>query len=252
MSAMAEAQKKDHIYMYQFSNKGTGSSATISHFCAKLQVWLELAGLPYTLINHELPAGPYNKLPYIELNGEQYGETAIIIDMLSNKYDKDFDSGLSNEQKALGNAVKRMFEEHTFFLCVNDRWFNNLDLFGGHFIGTVQSYPVFMRPLVKQIAKRRLLGATYTQGVGRLPEEERKKRLHEDISALSTILGEKKYILSDDKPTTVDATVFGFMWCELGVDPEYEKVCAFCQECKKYDNLMSYYERMMKLMNRSK
>lgn len=171
--------------------------------------------------------------------------------MLSSKFKKNLDSGLSDHQKGISNAVKRMFEEHTFFLCVNDRWFNYPDLFS-QYLGTIQTYPVFLRPLVKMIAKRRLLGATYAQGIGRLPEEERKNRLSQDISGLSKILGEKKYILSDDKPTSVDATVFGFMWAELGVDSEYEKVNAFCQECKKYDNLMGYYERMVKLMEDAK
>ncbi|KAF4652903.1 hypothetical protein FOL47_010802 [Perkinsus chesapeaki] len=242
MSA-ATSELKDHVYMYIFSNKGSGPSPTVSHFCAKLQVWLDLAGVPYSLINQETPAGPYNKLPYIKLNGEEYGDSSIIIDTLSHKLNKNLDKTLDEKQKAAGLAVKRMIEEHTFFLLVDDRWSNHPDLFS-EYLGTVQSYPSLMRPIVKMVARRRLLGATYSQGVGRLPDEEKKKRLSQDVSSLASILGNKSYMLTNDEPTEIDATVFGFMLAELGIDPEYTKVSAFCQECQKYDNLMSYYERM--------
>ncbi|KAF4711738.1 hypothetical protein FOZ63_005881, partial [Perkinsus olseni] len=66
------------------------------------------------------PRSRSGKVPYIELNGQVYGDSSAIVEMLSEKYNKDLDADLSPEQKAMSVAVQRMVEEHAYFLSVAD------------------------------------------------------------------------------------------------------------------------------------
>jgi hypothetical protein len=56
--------------------------------------------------------GPKGKNPWIELDGEPIGDTELIIEFLFKRYGVDLDAGLSSEQKAIGLAWRRTFEEH--------------------------------------------------------------------------------------------------------------------------------------------
>ena len=54
-------------------------------------------------------------LPFIELNGEEIADSAVIIKELSQKFDKDMDSGLDNGQKNVSHAMISMIENHLFW-----------------------------------------------------------------------------------------------------------------------------------------
>ncbi|KAF4655769.1 hypothetical protein FOL47_009281 [Perkinsus chesapeaki] len=233
MSLRTPNYEKDHVYVYVFINDaGDGEVSSGSHFCAKLHVWLELAGLPYTLCRATGPGGPYGKVPFIELNGETYGDSSAIIKMLSDKYDKDLDADLSPEQKASSKAVQRMVEEHTYFLTLADIAFQKeaFDVLTDKLMHLNALTKWFVPSFVLRNFKANLNG----QGIGRLPEKERNDRMREDVEALSVILGEKKYVANDVKPTTVDATVFGYLWACFDTDTSLTKFMSSYTECKKY------------------
>jgi hypothetical protein len=52
------------------------------------------------------------QLPFIELNGEEIADSAIIVKELSQRYEKDIDACLTNDQKALSHAMISMIENH--------------------------------------------------------------------------------------------------------------------------------------------
>jgi len=82
-------------------------------FAIKLLAWLELTGIPYEQIIEDNPRkGPKGKNPWIELDSERIGDSELIIELLSRRFGIDLDAGLSNEQKAVGLAWRRTFEEH--------------------------------------------------------------------------------------------------------------------------------------------
>ena len=81
-------------------------------FAIKLLAWLELAGIPHEQVIEDNPRGPKGKNLWLELDGEPIGDTELIIDLLSKRYGADLDAGLSSEQKAIGLAWRRTFEEH--------------------------------------------------------------------------------------------------------------------------------------------
>ncbi|KAF4687595.1 hypothetical protein FOZ60_003760 [Perkinsus olseni] len=237
---------KDHIYAYVITNRGDGTASSPSHFCTKLHIWLELSGLPYTLVGVGRPDGPYGKVPYIELNGKAYGDSSAIVEMLSEKYNKDLDADLSPEQKAMSVALQRMVEEHAYFLTVAD-----MSLQEGAFdilVNKLMKLSTVAKWVFPTFLMRSLKACLNGQGIGRLPEAERRQRMELDIEALSVILGNKKYFVNDKRPTTIDATVFGYLWSNFDTDSEFTKFMSCCEECRKYDNLMAYYNRMREMM----
>lgn len=52
------------------------------------------------------------QLPFVEVNGEEIADSAIIIKELSQKFGHDLDSGLTAEQKNIAHASICMVENH--------------------------------------------------------------------------------------------------------------------------------------------
>nr|CAD7569283.1 unnamed protein product [Timema californicum] len=52
------------------------------------------------------------QLPFVELNGEEIADSAIILKELGQRYDKDLDAGLTNDQKNMAHAMISMIENH--------------------------------------------------------------------------------------------------------------------------------------------
>lgn len=54
-------------------------------------------------------------LPFIELNGEEIADSTVIIKELAQKFGKDLDAGLDNNQKNVSHAMISMIENHLFW-----------------------------------------------------------------------------------------------------------------------------------------
>lgn len=52
------------------------------------------------------------QLPFVELNGEEIADSAIILKELAQQFEKDLDAGLSNDQKNVSHAMISMIENH--------------------------------------------------------------------------------------------------------------------------------------------
>jgi glutathione S-transferase len=54
-----------------------------SPFCVKLELWLKLAGIPYTVQYQVMPGkAPKKKIPYIVEGGRMMGDSTLIIEHL--------------------------------------------------------------------------------------------------------------------------------------------------------------------------
>lgn len=51
-------------------------------------------------------------LPFVELNGEEIADSALIIKELSQKYNQDLDAALTADQRNLAHAIISMVENH--------------------------------------------------------------------------------------------------------------------------------------------
>lgn len=56
------------------------------------------------------------QLPFIELNGEEIADSAIIIKELSSKYEKNLDAALTSEQRNVSYAMIAMLENHLIWI----------------------------------------------------------------------------------------------------------------------------------------
>ncbi len=52
------------------------------------------------------------QLPFVELNGEEIADSAVIIKELAKHFDKDFDAQLTSEQRNVAHATAAMLDNH--------------------------------------------------------------------------------------------------------------------------------------------
>src|SRR6187549_1514006 len=89
----------------------------LSPFCCKLETWLRIAKIPYTVVETSDPrTAPRRKLPYIEDEGRRVADSSVIIDHLARTRALDLDESLSTSQRATAILVQRTLEEHYAFV----------------------------------------------------------------------------------------------------------------------------------------
>src|SRR6056297_2709221 len=94
-----------------------------SPFCVKLETYLRLAKIPYkNKYTIRASINPKNKLPAIKDGDKVLGDSELIIDYLKEKHGDPLDAHLTEEQKALGLLVDRLFSEHAYWCVVCFRW----------------------------------------------------------------------------------------------------------------------------------
>jgi hypothetical protein len=79
----------------------------------KLLAWLELTGIPYDqVVENNSSKGLKGKSPWAEIDGKPMADSELIIDSLSRRHGIDLVEGHSPDQRRLGLAWRRTFEEH--------------------------------------------------------------------------------------------------------------------------------------------
>ncbi len=95
----------------------------VSPFGLKLEAWLRLADIPYTVEpSTDLRRAPKGKLPYVRDEGRLIGDTTLIVEHLKASRGIDPDAGLSARDRAEALALQRLLEEHFYFALVYSRW----------------------------------------------------------------------------------------------------------------------------------
>ncbi len=94
-----------------------------SAFCWKTEALLTLAKLPFEreFVN-DISKMPKGKIPVLDDNGKSIPDSVHIQRYLATQYGFDLDKDLSAEQRAIGEAFRRMVEEHL-------HWVNNYAFF---------------------------------------------------------------------------------------------------------------------------
>ena len=152
------------LTLYQFER--TWGIPNLSPFCCKIETYLRMANIDYT-IKPSLPLGaPKGKLPYIEDSGQALADSRFIITHLKSSH-KNLDSELNAAELATSLALQRLIEEHLFWIALYSRWqytdqnwqVNKQAIFGG--------LPPIIRDIVahgwRKKIKRQILG----HGTGR-------------------------------------------------------------------------------------
>lgn len=214
-----------------------------SPFCVKAAYLLNMSGQMWqredTLDPRKMP---FSKLPVIRTDNRLIADSDGIRCHLEG-LGVDFDQGLSPLDRANARAFTRMAEEHMYFHLVLDRWGND-DVWPIVRDTYFSSIPAFLRRVVTSKMRKTVIRGLHFQGLGRLSETERLRRLEPDIKAISARLGETDFLFGP-KATGVDATVsamLGAMAATPGDTMLKRKVANNAM-------LMGYVDQMETLLN---
>lgn len=203
--------EKDVVYLYQLPRSPLLPS--VSPYCLKVETWLRLNGIKYENVDHKLKyRSKKGRLPFVELNGEEIADSTIILEELRQKFEKDLDATLTNEQKCVSHALIRMIENHLVWVITYWRT-KNLDL-------VLKGYNLNLQQILGSRIPNGILNFFFKITLGR--KGARKVKAHgigefnfdqvvnfgnEDLKALSDVLADKPFFFGDE-PTMLDVVAF--------------------------------------------
>lgn len=202
---------KDVVYLFQFAR--TPTLPSVSPYCLKVETWLRLAGLKYENVDHKMKyRSKKGQLPFVELNGEEIADSTIIIKELSQKFDKDLDASLDNNQKNMSHAMISMIENHLLWVVMWWKSKNPDNVIKGYKMNLQKSLDTripnsILNFFFKYNYSRKGLKKVKAQGIGVHSPEEIDEFGRNDLKVLSDMLGDKPYFFGDE-PTTLDAVAF--------------------------------------------
>jgi len=214
--------EKDVVYLYQFTR--TPVLPSLSPYCLKVETWLRLAGLKYENVDHKMKyKSKKGQLPFVEVNGEEIADSAIIIKELGTRNNSDLDTGLTPEQKNVAHATISMVENH-FAWVVKSFIYNNPDqILQGFKLDLKQTLQKTFPPFILNFLFKRQYKAAAKKvrahGIGVHKPEEIEEFGHNDLTVLSDLLGDKKFFFGDS-PTTLDVVAFANLAQVVFMDKE--------------------------------
>jgi glutathione S-transferase len=201
------------IKLYKFGE--AWGIADPSPFCLKLESFLREARLPYEAVpfdrKRSFAKSPKGKLPFIEEeDGTVLGDSTLIIERLSRTHDIDLDAPLSDQQRAVSLAFRRMLDEHFYWVAVHFRWFEEpgWSVLRQGFFSHIR-WPG--RPLIEWLVRRKIAAALRAQGTGRHSLDEIVQLGCDDIRALSRMLASDAYFFGMDRPTLLDIWAYAYI-----------------------------------------
>lgn len=220
----------------------------MSPYCLKVETWLRLAGLKYENIDHKMKfKSKKGLLPFVELNGEEINDSAVIIKELSQRFDKDLDAGLDSSQKNVSHAMISMIENHLFWVLMWWRTKHPDNIIKGykmnlqHFLGS--RIPNGLLSLFfKYSYTRKGLRKVKAHGIGVHKPEEILEFGQNDLKVLSEMLADKPFFFGDE-PTSLDVVAFANLAQIYFIDKELQyPLQDFMQE--NCANLVGHVNRM--------
>lgn len=187
-----------------------------SPFAVKAEALLAMAGLPFEREFADVRKAPRGKLPVL-VDGERViPDTAHIQAHLERAHGTDFDGDLSDRQRGVATAFRRLIEHHLYFIGGNLRWNDHPDAVRAEYFKAVPG-------LIRGLVFRKVLGdvnrTLHMQGLGRHTREEMVAFGRDDIDAVAGQLGDQAFFLGE-RPTSIDATVYAALAnlidCTLG------------------------------------
>jgi glutathione S-transferase len=183
----------------------------MSPFAVKLETWLRFNKLPYRAVSNDFTKmSSRGQLPFIELNGRQFGDSNIIMENLIGTFHLSIDQNLTTRERAEARLLTVLIEESIFRIIAYQRsidcsWIATDNGVLGHLTG-IKKF-IFQKLVIKKLQKS-YKHTVHVQGIGRKPPQEVDEIAKQDLLILSFYLGDKPYFFGT-KPTTVDATAFG-------------------------------------------
>lgn len=217
---------------------GAWGVSSVSPFCVKLEAFLRMAGVPFENRFGDPRKAPRGKVPWIVDDGEVIADSQRAIVHLTTRHQLKLDERLSQSERTLGHALRRMLEEGTYFGMVWLRWGEPSGWAAYRPVLVGMAPPVIGSALMGLI-RRQMLGQLRAQGTGRYSEHEKHELVIRDFAALAQALGDKPFLFGDE-PTSFDATAYAFVASLLGF-PVSSPARDFAEKC---ENLVAYKNRI--------
>jgi len=215
-----------------------------------VETWLRLAGLNYENVDDKMKLrSKKGQLPIVQLNGEDIAHTDII-KKLGQRFEKDLDAGLSNDQKNVSYTTISMIENHLWWVLI---WWRT------KYPDTViKGYRMNMQNALGTRIPNGILSFCYkfsfapkgakkvkAQGMGMHKPEEIIEFGQNDIKVLSDMLADKPFFFGDE-PTTLDVVAFASLAQIYFIDKEVKfSLRDYMQE--SCPNLVGHVNRMKEM-----
>jgi glutathione S-transferase len=181
-----------------------------SPFCMKVEVFLKLAGLPYTVNDHTLPMRlPKGKLPALRDGDTLVCDSQTILEHLQQHHADRLPPALRQAASGTDHALRRMVEEHLYFAMLWLRWIDDTG-----FAATAPAFfgalPWPLRALLPPLVRRKMRRDLVGQGMGRHAADEIAARARADLDAAQALLAARPFF-GGDEPGAIDATLYAFL-----------------------------------------
>lgn len=227
------------ITLYQFPAKR--GVPNLSHFCMKLEGWLKMTGLEFTVREVIDPRKtPKGKAPFIkDEDGTIVADSSLVIDYLIDKYQVSLDNNLTALQRAQSIALQRLMEDHLYWVVVYSRWVDQSSwpTIADTWFGDL---PFPANKIAPIVAQRDVKQNLHRHGIGRHEPAEIYTLGKQDIDALAAILEKQPYLLGDS-PQGIDAS--GMAWLANFLLPDLPEN-PLTQHCEQYPQFSDYVQRM--------
>lgn len=227
-----------NVKLYQPPRPGWGRIPNMSPFCVKLETYLKAAKIPYTVHGGNPMRAPKGKIPFVVVDGKKMGDSGLIIEELKRLYGDPLDAHLTNDQRAIGHALRRMIEESTYFAFAYRRWANPVSF---------AYVEALFKPLLPSLAggfilkklRKSFLQRMHGQGIAKHSDKEILSLATQDLETLNHFLSGDRFIFGEQL-TSFDCCFFAFLIQTLWVpwDCEEKHITA------NLPNLSPYTERV--------
>ncbi|XP_055385545.1 failed axon connections isoform X1 [Condylostylus longicornis] len=158
------------------------------------------------------------QLPFIELNGEEIADSAIIIKELSSRYEKDLDAALTLEQRNVSYAMISMLENHLIWIIFWWRTKYPDSIIKGYKVNLQHALGLRIPNSILNFFFKMAFARKWFQGSKKVkahgigvhtPQEIEEFGKH-DLKVLSDMLAYKPFFFGDE-PTTLDVVAFAVL-----------------------------------------
>jgi glutathione S-transferase len=174
----------------------------------KIFAFLKLAGVPF---RHEhifdASKAPRGQLPYIVDGSDRVGDSETILVYVTEKYGVTLDAALTTAQRTTNLLITRTLDD-LYWVMSYSRWQDE------------RYWPLFRDALKREhpsltdegLIKAKEFNAQryYYQGIGRFEPDAAMARGLADLAALANLIPRQGYV-HGDRPTTIDASIYGFV-----------------------------------------
>lgn len=230
------------IVLSQFPRSKTVTN--LSFFCMKVETFMRMTAIPYQIESIINPGkAPKGKLPYITHQGQIIPDSSHILEYLKTQFSLTIDDDLSSEQLAIGHAVTIMLEERLRWCVMYSRWLDDryAPTFRNMFSEFISSPLKIIFPLLINQSKKRIAKTLSLNGIAKFTPKEIYAFGQQDLAALTTILGNKLYLLGD-KPSSYDAITYAVLANLIDIPID----CPLNTFARDRQTLQDYCQRMKK------